>query len=139
MRYAAIVVALSFLILASLATIGAGAPAAGAGLPGRPAQPGAPERDTIRREREQLGKLLFFDTNLSEPRGTSCASCHDPRRAFSGNHGSTIGVPLGSRPGTYGLRNTPSLTYASFIPPFNIDAEEEVGATIANRLRPASA
>jgi cytochrome c peroxidase len=126
MRYAAIVVALSFLILASLATIGAGAPAAGAGLPGRPAQPGAPERDTIRREREQLGKLLFFDTNLSEPRGTSCASCHDPRRAFSGNHGSTIGVPLGSRPGTYGLRNTPSLTYASFIPPFNIDAEEEV-------------
>ncbi len=25
---------------------------------------------------EELGKLLFFDTNLSEPTGQSCAVCH---------------------------------------------------------------
>src|SRR3954468_12187375 len=27
--------------------------------------------------RERLGLRLFFDSNLSEPRGTACASCHD--------------------------------------------------------------
>ena len=26
---------------------------------------------------EQLGKFLYFDENLSEPAGQSCASCHD--------------------------------------------------------------
>src|SRR6185503_17606759 len=25
-----------------------------------------------------LGRHLFFDTSLSEPAGTSCATCHDP-------------------------------------------------------------
>jgi cytochrome c peroxidase len=72
-----------------------------------------------------LGRKLFFDPALSEPAGTSCASCHDPGRAFSGNHGSSIGVPLGSRPGTFGLRNTPGLTYVSYIPTFNVDHEED--------------
>jgi len=49
-----------------------------------------------------LGKKIFFDERLSEPAGTSCASCHDPARAYSGGHGSRIGVPLGSRPGSRG-------------------------------------
>ena len=66
--------------------------------------------------RVALGKRIFFDTRLSEPHGTSCASCHAPQRAFSGNHGSTIGVPLGSRPTLIGSRNTPSLLYARYIP-----------------------
>ena len=35
--------------------------------------------------RERLGLNLFFDSNLSEPPGTACASCHDPRRGFTGN------------------------------------------------------
>ena len=48
----------------------------------------------------ELGRAIFFDTNLSEPRGTSCASCHDPERAFTGNNHSTNGRPRGSRPGT---------------------------------------
>jgi cytochrome c peroxidase len=34
-----------------------------------------------------LGKKIFADARLSEPPGTSCASCHDPARAFSGRHG----------------------------------------------------
>ena len=28
--------------------------------------------------REQLGKNLFFDTDLSEPAGQGCVSCHHP-------------------------------------------------------------
>ncbi|HEY4016572.1 MAG TPA: cytochrome c peroxidase [Polyangiaceae bacterium] len=62
-----------------------------------------------------VGRAAFFDTNLSEPTGTSCASCHDPSRGFAGNHGSTIGVPLGSRPGHYAQRNTPSVLYLQYV------------------------
>jgi cytochrome c peroxidase len=46
--------------------------------------------------RERLGLRLFFDSNLSEPEGTACASCHDPRRAFTGNNNTLIGVAQGS-------------------------------------------
>ena len=32
---------------------------------------------------EELGKNVFFDTNLSRPRGKqACASCHDPARGW---------------------------------------------------------
>ena len=37
-----------------------------------------------------LGKRLFEDANLSEPKGQACSSCHDPKRAFQGNNGSPI-------------------------------------------------
>ncbi|MBZ4231939.1 cytochrome-c peroxidase, partial [Mycobacterium tuberculosis] len=30
-----------------------------------------------------LGRRIFFDPRLSEPRGMSCAGCHDPGRAFA--------------------------------------------------------
>ena len=66
--------------------------------------------------RVALGRRLFFDTRLSQPAGTSCASCHDPRQAFAGNHGSRLGVPLGSRPDLVGVRNTPSVLYAAYVP-----------------------
>jgi cytochrome c peroxidase len=33
---------------------------------------------------EQLGKELFFDTNLSTPPGQSCAACHAPEAGFTG-------------------------------------------------------
>ena len=74
---------------------------------------------------ERLGKSLFHDTNLSEPIGTSCASCHNPDRAFGGNHGSTKGVPLGSQAGVFGIRNTPSLMYGSYAPAFAVVHDSE--------------
>ena len=83
------------------------------------------QRDHVQDARIALGRELFFDPALSEPAGTSCSSCHDPGRAFSGNHGATIGVPLGSRPGQFGFRNSPGLTYVNLIPPFTCDPEEE--------------
>ena len=83
------------------------------------------DRDATRMARERLGKLLFVDPLLSEPAGTSCSSCHDPAHAFSGLHGSTSGVPLGALPGSYGLRNTPTLTYESEVPPFTFDKEDD--------------
>jgi cytochrome c peroxidase len=78
--------------------------------------------------RERLGRALFMDRSLSEPAGTSCASCHDPSRAFSGNHGSTIGVAQGSRPGVYGIRNTPTAMYLATTPRFSVDQEGDEGA-----------
>lgn len=64
-----------------------------------------------------LGRRAFFDARLSMPRGQSCASCHDPARAFSATlPASTPGVTQGSRPGHFSLRNPPSLLYVRYVP-----------------------
>ncbi len=75
--------------------------------------------------RVSLGRTLFFDPRLSVPEGTSCASCHDPKRAFAGNHGSTNGVALGSRPNHFAKRNTPSALYLRFVRKFHLHWEED--------------
>jgi cytochrome c peroxidase len=80
--------------------------------------------------RVALGRQVFFDTRLSEPAGTSCASCHDPRQAFSGNHGSRFGVALGSRPDFVGVRNTPSLLYAAYVPRLFFYRDDDAPAPI---------
>src|SRR5580692_9295574 len=74
--------------------------------------------------RVELGRLIFFDRTLSEPHGTSCASCHDPARAFSGDHGSGMGVPAGSRPGVLARRATPSLLYLRYVPRFRFFSDD---------------
>ncbi|MDD5717231.1 MAG: cytochrome c peroxidase [Sulfuricurvum sp.] len=70
-----------------------------------------------------LGEELFFDTNLSEPAGQSCASCHsftsglaDPDSHFSTSEGVISGQ--------FGTRNTPSAAYAAYAPPFTYDLVE---------------
>lgn len=68
--------------------------------------------------RERLGLRLFFDSNLSEPVGTACASCHDPRRAFTGNNNTMIGVALGSRSDQFGTRDAPTVMYLTTVPRF---------------------
>ncbi len=75
---------------------------------------------------ELLGKKIFFDTNLSEPRGMSCASCHSAGNAFAGNNGSQVGVPFGAT-GVMGLRNTPSAMYTMYSPNFSVTADGPVG------------
>ena len=70
-----------------------------------------------------LGRQLFHDTRLSEPSGTSCASCHDPARAFGPDLRRGLrdaekspGTALGSRAGQFGQRAAPSLLYARYVP-----------------------
>lgn len=75
----------------------------------------------------QLGRAIFFDPELSEPRGTSCASCHDPARAFSGANGSTTGVPRGSRPGHFARRSVPSVLYLKYTPKFYFHEDDDGG------------
>lgn len=81
--------------------------------------------------RSALGRAIFFDTSLSEPAGTSCASCHDPSRAFSGQNGSARGVPRGSRPQSLARRNSPSLLYLKYVPKFHYAPEDEATPELA--------
>ncbi|MGZ8993073.1 MAG: cytochrome c peroxidase, partial [Burkholderiaceae bacterium] len=57
--------------------------------------------------RKWIGERIFFDTRLSEPAGVSCASCHEPSRAFTGDNNSKLGVARGSKADSLGTRNTP--------------------------------
>jgi cytochrome c peroxidase len=66
-----------------------------------------------------LGKTLFFDTQLSEPAGVSCASCHDPQKAFSDPR--AIPFSPGAVPGRFSPRHAPSIAYAQFTPPLHYD------------------
>ncbi len=67
----------------------------------------------------RLGQQIFSDPNLSEPGGTACVACHQPETGFAGNHGSRIGVALGSTPGALGLRNAMTNSYVGLIPGFS--------------------
>jgi cytochrome c peroxidase len=75
-----------------------------------------------------LGRKLFFDPRLSEPQGTSCASCHDPAHGFSGRNGSALGVPRGSRPGHFARRTAPSVMYMRYVPAFYWFEDDEAPA-----------
>jgi len=64
---------------------------------------------------EELGQFLYFDENLSEPAGQSCASCHDPGFGFVDPD---VGLPVseGVILGLFGGRNSPSSAYAMYAP-----------------------
>jgi len=71
-------------------------------------------------EKEQLGKNLFTDINLSEPAGQSCQDCHVPAVAFT-EPDKSRGVSEGVIAGRFGNRNAPSTAYASFSPQFSFE------------------
>jgi cytochrome c peroxidase len=81
-------------------------------------------------DRVALGRRLFSDVRLSQPQGTSCASCHDGAQAFTGFNGGRDGVASGSIRARLGFRNPPSLTYVKFVPPlyFYQDDDAQVPA-----------
>ena len=105
-------------------------PSAGA-LAARPAQAGSSAARAASTPlaatdaRVALGRKIFFDPALSEPAGTSCATCHDPAHGYAGNNGSEIGVARGSAPGRFAQRNTPSVLYLRFVRRFHLEWEEE--------------
>jgi len=72
---------------------------------------------------EELGGLLYFDQNLSEPSGQACASCHDPQTGFD-DPDSNLPVSEGVIPGRFGGRNSPISAYAMYAPMLHLDAEE---------------
>jgi cytochrome c peroxidase len=70
-------------------------------------------------DREQLGKSIFFDDNLSINGNQSCASCHGPEVGFTGPVAALNqagAVYEGSIPGRFGNRKPPSSAYATQSP-----------------------
>ncbi len=74
---------------------------------------------------EDLGRVLFFDVSLSANRTQSCATCHDPARAFTDwrDSGKLLGLPkigtavsLGDDGISLGDRGAPTASYAALTP-----------------------
>jgi cytochrome c peroxidase len=67
-----------------------------------------------------VGKVLFYDKNLSVNRNTACAFCHIPETGFQGGieliNRTTVNQP-GSVRTRFSLRKPPSAAYAAFSPP----------------------
>lgn len=80
--------------------------------------------------REELGKMLFFDENLSEPPGQSCAACHGPDVGYTGpdepiNEGGA--VYEGAVAGRFGNRKPPAAAYAGDSPILHVIKKGWVG------------
>ena len=63
-----------------------------------------PEDNPITPKKVALGRKLFFDRRLSRDKRISCATCHDPRRAFTDGRSVAVGVF-----GRKGTRSAPTL------------------------------
>jgi cytochrome c peroxidase len=67
-----------------------------------------------------LGQKMFLDTKLSANGQVSCATCHQPDKAFT--DGRTVAIGIEGRPGT---RNTPTLANAVFYTSFSWDGRRD--------------
>lgn len=69
-----------------------------------------------------LGQQLYFDTNLSQNRTQSCATCHAPDKGFIDprDNGVKGAVSLGDDGQSLGDRNAPTAAYAMFSPTFQL-------------------
>lgn len=68
-----------------------------------------PDGRPLTHEKVALGRQLFFDPRLSHDGTVSCATCHDPKKAFT--DGKRVSVGVGGRTGT---RNAPTILNAMF-------------------------
>src|SRR5512139_202904 len=79
---------------------------------------------------EQLGKDLFFDTNLSDPPGQACAVCHAPAVGWTGPDeaiNAAGAVYEGAVAGRFGNRKPPASAYAGDSPILYWDGAKWVG------------
>jgi cytochrome c peroxidase len=90
------------------------------------AEPGSVPAASSESPAAKLGFQLFGDTSLSVSGRQACVTCHVPSNAYAATDG--FSVPLGGADMNLpGLRNAPSLRYASFTPPFTIIAGSATG------------
>jgi cytochrome c peroxidase len=76
-----------------------------------------PEENPTNAQKIALGRDLFFDKRLSKDGSISCASCHDPRKAFTDQRPKSIGIH-----GQLSERNAPSLLNSGFLKTVMFDA-----------------
>ncbi|MGP2657773.1 cytochrome-c peroxidase [Malaciobacter sp. WC5094] len=77
--------------------------------------------------KEDLGRSLFFDVNLSKNRTQSCSTCHNPQKGFADDRDNTIGAmaSLGDDGKSLGDRQAPSAAYAKFSPKFHFNEKKK--------------
>ena len=68
-----------------------------------------PEDNLITDDKIKLGKMLFFDKMLSRDSSISCASCHNPKYAFTDQLKKSIGIK-----GRVSSRNSPTLMNVAY-------------------------
>ncbi len=85
----------------------------------------------------ELGQALFFDTNLSQNRTQSCATCHDPARAFTDPRPGL--KSLGDDGHSLSDRNTPTLSYIGSSPDFTFSKGEPFGGFFVDGRAPTLA
>nr|WP_245586179.1 cytochrome c peroxidase [Solimonas soli] len=78
----------------------------------------------------QVGQKAFFDKTLSSGKNMSCASCHSPQYAYGPPN--SLAVQLGSDPEQAGVRAVPSLRYKDATPPYDDNAANPDGVTLAS-------
>lgn len=78
--------------------------------------------DVVAQGKAGVGRAMFFDANLSEPRGQSCASCHSPTHGFADPRG--LATSEGAVTGRFSQRNAPTISYAMFSPERFFDEKE---------------
>jgi cytochrome c peroxidase len=108
-------------------------------LPPAAADPlaGPKSRAEVRREATalaELGRRLFADPALSASGTLSCASCHDPKRAFGPPNQRAVQLG-GSDMRQAGVRAVPSLRYLQVTPSFTehfFESEDEADESIDN-------
>ena len=86
-------------------------------------QTGSPPPPVTQTTAAAAGKAIFFDTSLSASGKQACGTCHVPSRAYTGDPTTDHGLPVplgGPKMDQTGFRNTPSLVYAAFTPPFSL-------------------
>lgn len=69
-----------------------------------------PKDNPYSKDKEQLGKTLFFDPRLSSSRQIACASCHDPELGWTDNRTFSFGHDR-----QQGSRNAMTILNAAFI------------------------
>lgn len=75
---------------------------------------------------EKLGKLIFFDKNLSANQNQSCATCHSAGTGWTGPESgmNALGaVYMGSVDGRFGNRKPPSIAYAGDCPTLHLELD----------------
>lgn len=92
-------------------------------LQDQPAPAAAPTTAPAATALAGLGEQLFHDTTLSSTGTQACASCHD---VASGLADPDQGLPVseGAVAGRFGSRNTPTASYAAFVPALGSTLED---------------
>ena len=68
-----------------------------------------PEANELTPKKVELGQLLFFDPRFSRDGTISCATCHDPDKAFTDQLPVSVGIE-----GKKGTRNAPTVINAAY-------------------------